>query len=75
MTSSLLPLHSDLSRCLGHPYAYKGRGTPTEWCPLRATCARHQTIAADPADSASAVRFRLCSEHEFDEHLPLGAAA
>ena len=42
-----LPLPPDYDRCLAHPFEYTRRAAPLEWCHLRDTCARHQTIKVD----------------------------
>jgi hypothetical protein len=60
-TPVTLPLHPDVSRCLGHG-ARKG-----EWCEKANNCARHMTIHRidEQWEQATPPYYRACSNDEF----------
>ena len=64
-----LPLDTDKTRCLAHPAGHTGRAAPTEWCHLRATCARHQTIKMDAGLGPYAVIDRACWPGDADMYI------
>ena len=56
-----IPLPSDYTRCLAHPFEYTRRAAPTEWCHLREECARHQSIKVDVPHVTNSVSPCLCT--------------
>jgi hypothetical protein len=56
-----IPLPTDYTRCLAHPFEYTRRAAPIDWCHLREECARHQSIMVDLIYDAYNVAPCLCA--------------
>ena len=57
-----LPLPTDYARCMAHPPGYSLRAAPIDWCHLRDTCARHQSIMVDVFEEPYSLQPCLCSD-------------
>ena len=58
----MTPLAPEHLRCLAHPHPTHPLQAPRDWCPLRADCARHETIRIDVFDGSLKVLRRVCGE-------------
>ena len=55
----MTPLAPEHLRCLAHPHPTHPAQAPLAWCPLRADCARHETIRIDVSNNLTVMR-RVC---------------
>lgn len=58
----MTPISPEHTRCLAHPHPTHPLQAPRDWCPLRADCARHETIRIDAYDGSLKVLRRVCGE-------------